>query len=106
MGDALLQKTYHFNSGYDPYKAAYGSIPSHAAANDHQIRQFYVDGHFCYVYKFDIVTNDLGIVCHLDFYNKDFLNLHPELVSNRKSDSPDEDKSIHDSLKIRENAMR
>lgn len=88
-------KANNFDSNYDPYKAAYGSMPSHAAAND-QIKQLYVDGHFCYVYKIGIVTNGLGIVRHLDFYNKDFLTFHPELVPNKKSDSPDEDKSIHD----------
>lgn len=43
-----------------------------------------------------IVTNGLGIVRHLDFYNRDFLQSHPELSPNKKSDSPDEDKSIHD----------
>jgi hypothetical protein len=88
-------KANHFDSNYDPYKAAYGSMPSHTAAND-QIKQLYVDGHFCYAYKIGIVTNGLGIVRHLDFYNKDFLTAHPELVPNKKSDSPDEDKSIHD----------
>src|SRR5574344_1521327 len=88
-------KTNHFVSNYDPYKAVYGFMPTHAAAND-QIKQLYVDGHFCYVYKIGIVTNGLGIVRHLDFYNKDFLMSHPELIPNKKSDSPDEDKSIHD----------
>ena len=88
-------KANHFDSNYDPYKAAYNSMPTHSAAND-QIKQLYVDGHFCYAYKIGIVTNGLGIVRHLDFYNKDFLVAHPELVPNRKSDSPDEDKSIHD----------
>ena len=88
-------KANHFDSNYDLYKAAYGSMPSHATAND-QIKQLYVDGHFCYVYKIGIVTNGLGIIRHLAFYNKDFLDLHPELVPNKKSDSPDEDKSIHD----------
>lgn len=70
-------------------------MPSHASANN-QIKQLYVDGHFCYVYKIGIVTNGLGIVRHLNFYNQDFLNSHPELIPNKKSDSPDEDKSIHD----------
>jgi hypothetical protein len=88
-------KANHFDSNYDPYKVAYGSMPSHAAAND-QIKQLYVDGHFCYAYKIGIVTNGLGIVRHLDFYNKDFLSSHPELIPNKKSSSPDEDKSIHD----------
>lgn len=88
-------KANNFNSNYDPYKAAYGSMPTHASAND-QIKQLYVDGHFCYVYKIGIVTNGLGIVRHLEFYNKDFLATHPELIPNKKSDSPDEDKSVHD----------
>lgn len=88
-------KANHFDSNYDPYKAAYGSMPSHASANN-QIKQLYVDGHFCYAYKIGIVTNGLGIVRHLDFYNKDFLTSHPELVPNKKSNSPDEDKSVHD----------
>ena len=88
-------KANHFDSNYDPYKAAYGSMPTHASAND-QIKQLYIDGHFCYVYKIGIVTNGLGIVRHLDFYNKDFPDSHPQLVPNKKSHSPDEDKSIHD----------
>ena len=88
-------KANHFDSSYDPYKAAYGSMPSHAASND-QIKQLYVDGHFCYAYKIGIITNGLGIVRHLEFYNKDFLASHPELIPNKKSDSPDEDKSVHD----------
>ena len=88
-------KANNFDSNYDPYKAAYGSMPSHAASND-QIKQLYVDGHFCYVYKIGIVTNGLGIIRHLDFYNKDFLANHPELKLNKKSHSPDDDKSIHD----------
>ena len=88
-------KANHFDSNYDPYKAAYGAMPSHAASNA-QIKQLYVDGHFCYVYKIGIVTNGLGIIRHLSFYNNDFLTAHPELVPNKKSDSPDEDKSIHD----------
>ena len=70
-------KANNFDSNYDPYKAAYGSMPSHSAAND-QIKQLYVDGHFCYAYKIGIVTNGLGIIRHLDFYYKDFLAKHPE----------------------------
>ena len=56
-------KAMHFDDSYDPYKAAYGSMPSHSAANS-DIKQLYIDGHFCYAYKFGIVTNGLGIVRH------------------------------------------
>ena len=89
-------KTMGFDENYDPYKAAYGSMPSHAAANP-EIKQLFINGHFCYVFKFGIVTNGLGIIRHISFYNKDFMNSHPDIVVEKKSDSPDEDKSVHDS---------
>ena len=53
--------------------------------------------HFCYAYKFGIVTNGLGIVRDITFYNKEFLKAHPDIVVEKKSDSPDEDKSLADS---------
>ena len=89
-------KAKGFDESYDPYKAAYGSMPSHAAANA-EIKQLYINGHFCYAYKFGIVTNGLGIIRHLAFYDKDFFDSHPEITLEKKSDSPDEDKSVHDS---------
>lgn len=84
-----------FNKSFDPYKAAYGSMPSHASANP-EIKQLYINGHFCYVFKFGIVTNGLGIVRHISFYNKEFFDSHPEIITVKKTDSPDEDKSVHD----------
>lgn len=81
---------------YDPYKAAYGSMPTHAASNQ-AIQQMYINGHFCYAYKFGIITNGLGIVRDITFYNKDFLKAHPDIDVGKKSDSPDEDKSLADS---------
>ncbi|MDE7283775.1 MAG: transposase [Lachnospiraceae bacterium] len=89
-------KAQGFDKSYDPYKAAYGSMPSHASANP-EIRQLYINGHFCYVFKFGIVTNGLGIIRHISFYNKDFIKSHPDIVVEKKSDSPDEDKCVHDS---------
>lgn len=88
-------KMMNFDKNYDPYKAAYGSMPSCASANQ-QIKQLYINGHFCYVYKFGIVTNGLGIVREISLYNKDFLDAHPDVIVGKKSNSPDEDKSIHD----------
>ena len=89
-------KTHGFNESYDPYKAAYGSMPSHASANP-EIKQLYINGHFCYVFKFGIVTNGLGIIRHISFYNEDFMASHSDIVVEKKSDSPDEDKCVHDS---------
>ena len=88
-------KANNFNKSYDPYKAAYGSMPPHASANP-EIKQLYINGHFCYVFKFGIITNGLGIIRHISFYNKDFMISHPEIVVEKKSDSPDEDKCVHD----------
>jgi len=88
-------KAMNFDKSFDPYKAAYGSMPSCASANS-EIKQLYINGHFCYVYKFGLVTNGLGIVRHNSFYNKDYFAKHPEIVINKKSDAPDEDKSVGD----------
>lgn len=88
-------KAMGFDDSYDPYKAAYGRMPSSAGSN-HEIKQLYINGHFCYVYKVGIITNGLGIVREINFYNKDFLDAHPEIVVEKKTDSPEEDKSIGD----------
>ena len=89
-------KANNFDKNYDPYKAAYSSMPTHASANP-EIKQLYINGHFCYVFKFGVVTNGLGIIRHISFYNKDFMTSHPDIVVEKKSDSPDEDKCVHDS---------
>ena len=39
----------------------------------------------------------LALSGDISFYNKDFLNAHPDIVVGKKSDSPDEDKSLADS---------
>ena len=91
-----FKKSHNLDDSYDPYKAAYGSMPTHATANP-AIQQMYINGHFCYAYKFGIVTNGLGIVRDISFYNKDFLTAHPDIIVEKKSDSPDEDKSLADS---------
>lgn len=89
-------KVKGFSKSFDPYKAAYHSMPSHAAANP-AVKQLYINGHFCYVFKFGMITNGLGIVRDISFYNEDFLSSHPDIVVDKKSDSPDEDKSLADS---------
>ena len=89
---SLLDEAINLDDSYDPYKAAYGSMPTHATSNQ-AIQQMYINGHFCYAYKFGIITNGLGIVRDITFYNKDFLQAHPDIVVEKKSDSPDEYKS-------------
>jgi hypothetical protein len=88
-------KAMGFSKDYDPYKAAYGSMPS-CSGSEPEVKQLYINGHFCYAYKFGLITNGLGIVRHIEFYNKDYFNAHPEITLEKKSGSPDEDKSVHD----------
>ncbi|MBV4422110.1 transposase [Clostridium tyrobutyricum] len=90
-----FKKLNGLGDSYDPYKAAYGAMPSHAGANP-AVQQMYINGHFCYAFKFGIVTNGLGIVRDISFYNKNFLKNHPDIVVEKKSNSPDEDKSLAD----------
>ena len=54
-----FKKSHNLDDSYDPYNAAYGSMPTHAASNQ-AIQQMYINGHFCYAYKFGIITNGLG----------------------------------------------
>ena len=91
-----FKKVQGLDDSFDPYKAAYGSMPSHAAANP-AIQQMYINGHFCYSFKFGIITNGLGIVRDISFYNQNFLKAHPDIIIEKKSGSPDEDKSLADS---------
>ncbi len=84
-----------FDKNFDPYKAAYNPMPSHAATN-HAVQQMYINGHFCYAYKSGIITNGLGIVRDITFYNKDFLVSHPDIIAGKKPDPPDENKSLGD----------
>lgn len=40
-----FKKACDLDDSYDPYKAAYGSMPTHASANS-AIQQMYINGHF------------------------------------------------------------
>lgn len=79
--------------------AAYASMPASAASN-HEVKQQYVNGHFCYAYKFGILTNGLGIVRSIDFYSTEYLEAHPDIEIEKKSKSPNEDKSLADSMAL------
>ena len=97
--NSIIKKLKHFYKDkpeVDAYKMAYVLMPSCASANN-QIKQLYINGYFCYVYKFAIITNGLGIPRNITFLDDDFKAKHPKIQIDKKSDSPDEDKSISDS---------
>ena len=101
--NALIKKLkayYKDNPDVDPYKMAYGLMPSQAESCP-DAKQQYINGHFCYADKFAILTNGLGIIRHIPFLDDDFKSFHPELIVEKKSDSPDEDKSIGDSSALK-----
>jgi hypothetical protein len=95
-----MKKYYKNKPDIDIYKMAYSTLPDSANSNNN-IKHLYINGHFCYAYKFGILTNGLGIVRHLAFLDDNFKNDHTELYQNNKSDSPEKDKSIGDSTSLK-----
>lgn len=95
-----LKSYYKDNPDIDPYNLAYGLMPSKAASCP-DAKQQYINGHFCYADKFAMLTNGLGIVRHITFLDDNFKAAHPEMPVEKKSDSPDEDKSIGDSSSLK-----
>ncbi|MPW26130.1 hypothetical protein GC105_10045 [Alkalibaculum sp. M08DMB] len=63
---------------------AYSKMPKVSSAND-EIRKMYINGKFCYAYKFGILTNGLGIVRDITCFDRikpvisNFLNAHPTI---------------------------
>lgn len=99
----LIKQLKHYNKGnpaIDPYKMAYGSMPTHAAANP-AVKHLYINGHFCYVYKFGLVTNGLGIVRNISFFDDKYFSTHPEIIVDKKTNAPDEDKSLADAKSLK-----
>jgi len=95
-----LKTHYKNNPDIDPVKMAYGLMPTHAQSSPNA-KQQYINGHFCYADKFAIITNGLGIVRHIAFLDDEFIDAHPEITVHKKSDSPDEDKTIGDSSSLK-----
>ena len=91
-----LKSFYKDNPEVDPYKMAYGLMPSQAVSCPHA-KQMFINGHFCYADKFSVLTNGLGIIRHIAFMDDEFKSSHPDMIVEKKTDSPDEDKSVGDS---------
>ena len=87
------------NENCNPYMGVYSLLPPESKTNS-EIRQQYVNGHFCYAAKAAIVTNGLGVVRHISMFDDNFRSQHPEIVTKR-TDNPDTDKEIGDSVALR-----
>ena len=86
------------NPELNPHALAYSQMPETAAANPF-VNQQYINGHFCYAHKAGILTNGLGIVRGISFFDEDFKRRHPEVVSKR-TDNPEIDKEVGDSVSL------
>jgi hypothetical protein len=87
------------NPELNPHYLAYSLMPETAAANPF-VKQQYINGHFCYAHKAGILTNGIGIVRDIAFFDEDFKHRHPEVVS-KKTDNPELDKEIGDSTSLK-----
>ena len=87
------------NPEINPYSLAYSQMPETAEANPF-VKQQYINGYFCYAHKAGILTNGLGIVRGISFFDEDFKRRHPEVVS-QKTDNPALDKEIGDSTSMK-----
>lgn len=87
------------NPDYKPYLGVYSLLPDTSAANSN-IKQQYINGHYCYAYKVGVTTNGLGIIRHLSIFDDDFKEKHPDIV-HKKSHNPNLDKEISDSSALK-----
>jgi hypothetical protein len=87
------------NPNLNPYSLVYSLLPETAEANP-SVKQQYINGHFCYAHKAGIITNGLGIIRGISFFDDDFKHKHPEVVS-KKTDNPELDKEIGDSVSLK-----
>ena len=80
----------------NPYKMTFWIMSSYAASCP-DAKQVYTNGYFCYTDKLAILTNGLGIVRLIAFTDdENFKFSHPDLIVEKKIDSPDEDKPDSD----------
>ena len=77
---------------------AYSQMPAVSQTNPF-VNQQYINGYFCYAHKFGIITNGIGVIRHISFFDEDFKRRYPQIVSH-KTDNPDIDKEISDSASL------
>ena len=87
-----IKKANKGKSIEDIHKIAYGTMPKQSSV-DEDIKFFYVNGGFHYAHKFGLFTNAFGIVRHIAFVDKEFIEKNPLSHTN----SPEEDKTLGDS---------
>ena len=85
---------------FDASGGANALFPKVAASNPN-VKLQYINGHFCYAQKAGIITNGLGIVRHLELFDEDFKQRHPEMQIEKQTNNPELDKEIGDSTSLK-----
>ena len=84
------------NPDFDPIRAAYKNMPKNSSANP-AFKLEYLNGHFCYGYKFNLLNNGFGIPLDYQFLDEDFYNnLQPPGFH-----SPNDQKYFYDNASLR-----
>ncbi|MDP4178385.1 MAG: transposase, partial [Bacillota bacterium] len=71
--DTIMRNTKKFSKNirnFNAHSYTCSQMPKHSFANE-DIKLSYINGHYCYSQKVALVTNGLGIIRHIDFYNSD-----------------------------------
>ena len=87
------------NPEINAHALAYSTMPETAEANPF-VKQQYINGYFCYANKVGVISNGLGIIRGISFFDEIFKRKHHEVVS-QKTDNPDLDKEIGDSTSLK-----
>lgn len=75
-------------------------MPEFAASNP-AVKLQYINGHFCYAQKAAVIANGLGIVRHLELFDEDFKQSHPQMQIEKRTSCPELDKEIGDSTSLK-----
>ena len=68
--------------------------------SNHHVKFQYINGHFCYAQKAAVVSNGLGIIRHLELFDEDFKQRHPEMQIEKRTTQPELDKEVGDSTSL------
>jgi hypothetical protein len=85
---------------FDASGGAASLLPKVSASNP-AVKNQYINGHFCYAQKAAVISNGLGIVRHLELFDENFKQKHPELKIEKRTNCPELDKEVGDSTALK-----
>jgi len=88
------------NPDFDVEKGRHAFMPQAAESNP-EVKYEYINGHYCYAQKAAVLSNGLGIVRHLDLFDRDFRLRHSEIPAEKRTKNPMIDKEIGDSAALK-----